>query len=145
MLIFSFFGQKSRVNDLAMVESITWPSFWPKSCPERWPSYWPYFFHTFFCYLFFFKNLILPAERRRFLKSKKTQKKSKNRWPSYWLLMAKLSTLQRVYGWYPRCQIASEVRRVIWVLYRRPRYIQYRTGVWKCHRSLSPDPSPSTG
>ena len=39
LLIFSFFGQKSRVNNLAMVESITWPSFWPKFCPERWPSY----------------------------------------------------------------------------------------------------------
>ena len=39
MLIFSFFGQKSRVNNLAMVESIIWPSFWPKFCPERWPSY----------------------------------------------------------------------------------------------------------
>ena len=39
MLIFSFFGQKSRVNNLAMVGSITWPYFWPKFCPERWPSY----------------------------------------------------------------------------------------------------------
>ena len=39
MLIFSFFGQKSRVNNLAMVGSITWPSFGPKFCPERWPSY----------------------------------------------------------------------------------------------------------
>ena len=28
---------------------------------------------------------------------------------------------------------------------RRLKFIQYRTGVWKCHRSLSPDPSPSTG
>ena len=27
MLIFSFFGQKRRVNNLAMVGSITWPSF----------------------------------------------------------------------------------------------------------------------
>ena len=39
MLMFSFFGQKSRVNNLAMVGSITWPYFWPKFCPERWPSY----------------------------------------------------------------------------------------------------------
>ena len=53
MLIFSFFGQKSRVNNLAMVGSITWPYFWPKFCPERWPSYWPYFFHTFFVKTFF--------------------------------------------------------------------------------------------
>ena len=28
---------------------------------------------------------------------------------------------------------------------RRLKFMQYRTGVWKCHRSLSPDPSPSTG
>ena len=39
MLIFSFFGQKSRVNNLAMVELITWPFFWPKFCPKKWPSY----------------------------------------------------------------------------------------------------------
>ena len=74
MLIFSFFGQKSRVNNLAMVGSITWPYFWPKICPERWPGYWPYFFHTFF--LTFFKNLIFPAERRGFLK--KTKNTTKN-------------------------------------------------------------------
>ena len=29
--------------------------------------------------------------------------------------------------------------------FRRLKFIQYRTGVWKCHRSLSPDPSPSAG
>ena len=100
MLIFSFFGQKSRVNNLAMVGSITWPYFWPKTCPERWPGYWPYFFHTFFVKaLFFFKNLILPAERRGFLKNKKkTQQNTiKNRWPGYWLMMAKLLTLQHIY------------------------------------------------
>ena len=28
---------------------------------------------------------------------------------------------------------------------RRLKFIQYRTGVWKCHRSLSPNPNPSTG
>ena len=39
MLIFSFFGQKSRVNNLAMVELITWPFFCPKFCPKKWPSY----------------------------------------------------------------------------------------------------------
>ena len=39
MLIFSFFGQKSRVNNLAMVELITWPFFLPKFCPKKWPSY----------------------------------------------------------------------------------------------------------
>ena len=39
MLIFSFFGQKSWVNNLAMVGSITWPYFGPKFCTERWPGY----------------------------------------------------------------------------------------------------------
>ena len=39
MLIFSFFGQKSRVNNLAMVGSITWPYFGPKFCTEIWPGY----------------------------------------------------------------------------------------------------------
>ena len=39
MLIFSFFGQKSRVNNLAMVGSITWPYFGQKFCTERWPGY----------------------------------------------------------------------------------------------------------
>ena len=31
------------------------------------------------------------------------------------------------------------------VLNLQTEFIQYRTGVWKCLRSLSPDPSPSTG
>ena len=30
-------------------------------------------------------------------------------------------------------------------IYHRLRCIQYRAGVWKCHRSLSPNSSPSTG
>ena len=34
---------------------------------------------------------------------------------------------------------------VFFFFFRRLKFIQYRTGVWKCHRSLSPDPSPSTG
>ena len=73
MLIFSFLGQKSRVNNLATVGSITWPhflqNFW-----KMWPSYWPYSFHMVFWYnLFFFKNHILPAERRIFF-WKKTEK-----------------------------------------------------------------------
>ena len=92
MLIFSFFGQKSWADNLAMVELITWPFVWPKFCPEKWPSYQLYFFHLFFCLLVFFaKNLIHPAERRRFLKNKKKQQKNKQKngqvisstWPSY--------------------------------------------------------------
>ena len=77
MFIFSFFGKKSRVNNLAMVGSITWPYFGPKFCTEIWPGYWPYFFHTFLVKNIFFKNLILPAERRGFLKNKKTTKNNK--------------------------------------------------------------------
>ena len=38
MLIFSFFGQKSRVNNLATVGSITWPHFF-KKIGKMWPSY----------------------------------------------------------------------------------------------------------
>ena len=35
---------------------------------------------------------------------------------------------------------------IFWTIFcRRLKFIQYRTGVWKCHRSLSPDHSPSTG
>ena len=39
MLIFRLFGQKSRVNNLATVRSITWPHFLQKCLGERWPSY----------------------------------------------------------------------------------------------------------
>ena len=39
MLIFSFFGQKSRVNNLAGVGSITWPDFGPKFCTKIRPGY----------------------------------------------------------------------------------------------------------
>ena len=54
-----------------------------------WPSYWPYSFHVFFVKTwFFFKNLILPAEWRIL------KKNNKQRWPSYWLMVAKLLTLK---------------------------------------------------
>ena len=81
MLIFSFFGQKSRVNNLAMVGSITWPSFWPKFCPERWPSYWPYSFHAFLLKLVFFQKIHSPCRKKRiFEKTKKnTTKKYKKK------------------------------------------------------------------
>ena len=56
------------------------------------------FFPLFLLKLFLFKNLILPAERRGFWKTKKTQQKTiKNRWPGYWLMMARLLTLQHIY------------------------------------------------
>ena len=86
MLIFSFFGQKSRVNNLAMVESITWP-FFAKILPRKMAKLLTLLFFTLFLLklVFFFKNLILPAERRRFLKNNKTQQKKKKQ-------MAKLLT-----------------------------------------------------
>ena len=65
---FSFFGQKSRVNNLAMVELITWP-FFPKILPRKMAKLLTLLFHTFFVKIFFQKNLILPAERRIFLKN----------------------------------------------------------------------------
>ena len=37
------------------------------------------------------------------------------------------------------------IERLLTSIDRRLKFIQCRTGVWKCHRSLSPDPSPSTG
>ena len=57
-----------------------------------WPSYWPYSFRMVFGYnlFFFFKNLILPAERRGFLKKNTTKTMKKGGqvidlwWPSYW-------------------------------------------------------------
>ena len=109
MLIFSFFGQKSRVNNLARVGSITWPYFGPKFCTERWPGYWPYFVHTFllnFCFFFFQKSHSPCRKKRIFEKQKRQQKNIKNRWPGYWLMMARLLTLQHICCIY-RCMLWS--------------------------------------
>ena len=38
---------------------------------NMWPGYWPYNFIVFVFALFCYKKLILPAERRMFLKNKK--------------------------------------------------------------------------
>ena len=73
MLIFSFFGQKSRVNNLATVGSITWPHFFAKFWKNVAKLLTLQFSHVFLLKLVFFKNLILPAERRRFLNKKKKQ------------------------------------------------------------------------
>ena len=75
LLIFSFFGQKSRVNNLGMVESITWPFFGPKFCPERWPSYYPTFFHTFFLLVFFQKSHS-PCRKKNIFEKQKNNKKN---------------------------------------------------------------------
>ena len=78
MLIFSFFGQTSRVNNLATVGSITWPPFWPKFCPERWPSYWPYFFfHTCFVKTCFFSKIHSPGQKEENFWN--TEKKKNNK------------------------------------------------------------------
>ena len=100
MLIFSFFGQKSRVNNLAMVGSITWPYFGPKFCTEIWPGYWPYFFHTFFVKFVFFSKISFSLQKEEdFWKTKNNNKNNtiKNRWPGYWLMLARLLTLQHIY------------------------------------------------
>ena len=103
MLIFSFLVKKVKVNNLAMVGSITWPYFRPKFCTERWPGYWPYFFFTLFLLKLFFQKSHSPCRKKRIKKKKqKTQQKTiKNRkqmarlltydgqvidlwWPGYW-------------------------------------------------------------
>ena len=92
MLIFSFFGQKSRVNNLATVGSITWPHVC-KNFGKMWPVIDPTVFTCFFVQTCFFsKNLILPAERRIFLKKQKNKTKTIKKggqvidswWPSYY-------------------------------------------------------------
>ena len=49
MLIFSFFGQKSRVNNLAMVESIAWPFFCQNFAQKDGQVIDSTFFSHFFC------------------------------------------------------------------------------------------------
>ena len=72
MLIFSFFGQNFKVNNLATSMSITWPHFWQNigKCGQVIDL------EVFTCFLlnFFVKNVILPAEIIIFLKNKKTTK-----------------------------------------------------------------------
>ena len=74
MLIFSFLGQKSKVNNLATVGSITWPHFFAKKLEKCGQVIDPTVFTCVSVIFFvFFVNLILPAERRRFLKKNKTK------------------------------------------------------------------------
>ena len=74
---FLVFLVKNRVNNLAMVGSITWPYFGPKFCTEIWPGYWPYFFHTFLLKLFFSKISFSLQKEEDFWKTKKTTKNNK--------------------------------------------------------------------
>ena len=91
MLIFSFFGQKSRVNNLATVGLITWPHFC-KTIGKMWPSYWPYSFHVFFVKTCFCSKISFSLQKEEyFWKTKKTPKNYKKGgqfidlwWPSYW-------------------------------------------------------------
>ena len=63
-LIFRFFGQTFKVNNLA--------TFFQENWGERWPSYWPWSFHMFLLKLCFFgQKIILLAKRRIFLKENK--------------------------------------------------------------------------
>ena len=76
MLIFSFFGQICRVNNLATVRSITWPHFLQKNW-KMWPSYWPYSFHMVFWYnLLFFQKSHSPCRKKRIFEKQKTTKKT---------------------------------------------------------------------
>ena len=74
MFIFSFFGQKSRVNNLATVRPITWPHFWQTFWKNAAKLLTLQFSRVFLLELFF-KHLILPAERRIFFKKQETIKK----------------------------------------------------------------------
>ena len=79
MLIFSFFGQKSRVNNLAGVGSITWPDLLGQNfAPKSGQVIDPTFFHTFFVKTCFFQKSHSPCRKKRiFEKQKKTTKNNK--------------------------------------------------------------------
>ena len=68
MLIFSFFGQKSRADNLAMVESITWP-FFPKILPRKMAKLLTLLFHPFFTW--FFQKSHSPCRKKKIFEKKK--------------------------------------------------------------------------
>ena len=51
------------------------------------------------------------------------------------------------HGWvlFAHLLVVKKSARFCQTMTRRLKFIQYRTGVWKCLRSLPPDPSPSAG
>ena len=93
MLIFSFFVQKSRVNNLAMVESITWPFFCQNFAQKDGQVIDSTFFTLFLLKLVFFQKSHSPCRKKNiFEKQKKTQQKKYKKadgqvinfwWPSY--------------------------------------------------------------
>ena len=78
MLIFSFFGQKSRVNNLATVGSITWPHFFPKLFAKNVAKLLTLqFSHVFFISLFFSKISFSLQKEEYFWKTKNKNTKKK--------------------------------------------------------------------
>ena len=63
-------------------------NFW-----KMWPSYWPCNFQFFLLKLAFVQKSHSPCRKKNIFEKQKNNKK----WPSYWLMVAKLLTLQHVY------------------------------------------------
>ena len=84
MLIFSFFGQKSRVNNLATVGSITWPHFLQKNWKNVAKLLTLQFSRVFLLKLVFVQKSHSPCRKKNiFEKQKNNKKQIKKRWPSY--------------------------------------------------------------
>ena len=72
MSIFSFFGQKSRVNNLA--------TFLAKILPRKVAKLLTLLFHTFLLKLVFFQNSHSPCRKKKIFENKKnTKKKNKKK------------------------------------------------------------------
>ena len=100
MLIFSFFGQSCRVNNLATVGSITWPHFLQKNW-KMWPSYW----------LVLFSKISFSLQKEDDFWKEKTNKTTKNNqkggqvidlwWPSHWPYSMHLYIYTYIYTHHP--------------------------------------------
>ena len=91
---FLVFWSNCKVNNLATVRSITWPHFLQKNW-KMWPSYWPYSFTCFLLKLVLFSNISFSLHKEVW--KTKNNKNNEKRWPSCWLMVAKLLTLQYIY------------------------------------------------
>ena len=74
MLIFSFFGQKSRVNNLATVGSITWPHFLQKNWKTVAKLLTLQFSHVFWLKLVFVQKSHSPCRKNNIFEKQKQQK-----------------------------------------------------------------------
>ena len=88
MLIFSFFGQNCRVNNLATVGSITWPHF-SKNVENVAKSLTLQFSRVFLLNLYFFQKSHSPCRKKNIFEKQKTKNKKGGQvidlwWPSYW-------------------------------------------------------------